>query len=251
MNGDERPLEVYTVYFPEPTDSWLRSARHHDLRLELAVAAIDALDDVEECPLIVLPAGFLRVASPDTRDQLAGELRAAAERADAALVFGVDVGSDADWAPLARPPRAFAYACDGGTPRLWGSEQCVVQRGRDRIKGPRVLELGGRRVGVLLGAEVFSQSARRLVAEAEPEVIVVLTHTGPTERWHGALDLLRKIAPVVLSGAPADSRPPWVQRASGWIVEVVGELRSLSIHRHRRLLLDPLYEDDLPEAPSA
>jgi hypothetical protein len=243
-----RPLEVHTVYFRSPDDSWLGSARHHDLRLDLAIAAIDAVD--HEQPLIVFPAGFLRVQSEAARDALAEQLLSAAESVDAAVVFGVDVATDRAWEPIAQPARSFLYACDGGARRLWGVAQCAIHRG-DRPRRPRCVELAGRRVGVLLGAEVFSLAARQLVAEGRPELIVVLTHLGVTERWDIALGMMRDMAPLVLSGAPVDVRPLWQQRSAGWVVETVGETRSMSIHRHRRIEVDPLYDDDVVETEGA
>src|SRR5205823_1443531 len=204
----------------------LGSARHHDRRLELAMAAIETTES--EQPLIVFPAGFLRVQSPSARDALALEMLKASAAAGAAVVFGVDVATDTAWEPIARPAQAYVFACEAGERRLWAAEQRTASgEGRWRSHS---LELWGQRTSVLLGAEVFCRAARRRIDEERPELILVLTHTGPTDRWTAAFDQLRKIAPVISSGAAVGDGPPWEERSGGWLVETVGTTRSMAIY---------------------
>jgi hypothetical protein len=237
-------LEVHTVTFHPPSDSWLGSARHLDMRMELAEVAIDAASGGSTRPMLVFPAGFLRAASEESRDGVAAALLERAAAADVGVAFGIDLGRDEDWAPIAGPPRSFGYASDGGRPRLWPGELVRSQTGK-RGLAARVFELCGRRVGLVLSGEIFNVPLKQLLATQRPELILHLTHVGPNERWREARAELESLAPVVITGGPPiEPAPLWAQRASGWVVEAIAETRSMSLYRHRRITLDARYADD-------
>ncbi|HZS41291.1 MAG TPA: hypothetical protein VFF06_30890 [Polyangia bacterium] len=247
----EEPLEVYTVTFHPPDDSWLSSARHHDLRMELAAVAVDAVEAGRERPMIVFPAGFLRTPSADSRDGLASSMLELALRADVGLAFGIDIGSDEAWAPIAGTPQSFGYLCDGGKLRLWTVEQLRSPTSRRGIAN-RCVSWCGRRAALLLSGEVFNLPLRKTLAEQRPDVILHLTHVGPNERWLAAMEELNRIAPVVIAGETrATDAPLWAQRASGWVVEAIAETRSMSLHRHRHIETDPHFADDESDSPAA
>ena len=125
-------MNLHTVTFHPPDDSWLGTARHHDLRTTLAQMAIDAIGGGDEPSLVVFPAGFLHAHSLALRDQLAEALRASSRRAEVSLVFGIDVGPENVWAPLAGPPESFAYVCEEGEPLLWPAVQLRAPSVPDR-----------------------------------------------------------------------------------------------------------------------
>lgn len=249
--ASEEPMEVYTVTFHPPDDSWLSSARHHDLRMELATVAIDAIEAGRERPILAFPAGFLRAPTAASRDVLANALLEEARRADVGLAFGIDVGPDETWAPVAGRAQSFGYVCDGKKPRLWPIEQLRSSSSRKGITD-RCVTVGGRRAALLISSEVFSVPLRATLAQQRPELILHLTHVGPNERWQPAMEALHEIAPVVLAGeAPLDKAPLWAQRSRGWVVEAIAETRSMSLHRHRHIELDPRYVDDESDSPAA
>jgi hypothetical protein len=251
VSRHDEPIEVYTVTFHPPDDSWLSSARHHDLRMELASVAIDAIEAGRERALIVFPAGFLRAPSLPSRDGLASALLELAQRAEVGLAFGIDIGTDESWAPLAGPPQTFGYVCDGGRTRLWPVEQ-LRSPGHKRGVADRCVKLCGRKTALVLSGEVFNLPLRRALVEHRPELILHLTHVGPNERWQPAMDELERIAPVVIVGErPAEEVPLWAQRSSGWVVETIAETRSMSLHRHRRIEIDSQYADDESDSPAA
>ncbi len=252
MSRRDDRLDVYTVTF-HPPDDWLGSARHHDMRMELTGLAVDAIDDVER-PLILFPAGFLRAVTTQTRDQLAESLLELSRASEVGLVFGVDVApEDGEWAPLAKQPDCYGFACDSGQRRLWPIEQHTsTSIGKSPAAKHRVLELCGWRVAVLISAELFNVKLREQLEGKGLDLIVLLTHNGPTDRWQPALDKLNAIAPVIMSGEMAIGELPlWAQRPTGWIVEPLAQSRSMSLYRHRRIEIDPNYDHEDPSETAA
>jgi hypothetical protein len=247
----KRPLEVYTINFRPPDDSWLGSARDHDTRIELVAAAVDGLD-VSERPLVVLPAGFLRASSPAAGEMLARKMLEVSHRSEAALAFGVDVATDEEWAPLAEPPSSFAYLCEAGEQKLWCLEPQRPKAQKTAGKRARCVEVCGVNVGLLIAADVFSATARKAIVQAHPDLVVLLSHAGPTERWALPLRSLEEVAPVAIGGAePQEEGPPWIQPGRGWIAERIAETRTLLVHRQRWVELDPFYSADLSDFPNA
>jgi hypothetical protein len=232
---------VYTVTFHPPQDgSWLASARHHDRRVALAELAVDSVSGDDQV-LLALPAGFLRAANEEARDRLAEAMLQLSRRAHVALLFGIDVADEGRWAPLAGADASFAYACESGRRVLWPATQLKPSRKRLPGKPPenRCVELVGSRVGVLVSSEAFSTPLRLAFHGTEPDLIVVLAHAPPTDRWSGAVASWQCIAPtfVVAPSAPGSARhmPPWILAAPRrWQVDRVAETVDMTIRRYSK-----------------
>jgi hypothetical protein len=247
MKRRDVPMDLFTVTFHTPDDGWLGSARHHDLRMDMAAVAVDAVDENAERPLILFPAGFLQARTTQTRDALADGLLGLSQAAEVGLAFGIDIVSDdEEWAPLKEPRQCFAFACDSGERKLWSVEQQGPNAPRrPRAGRAREVTLCGWRAAVMMAAELFNHRLRDQIAAVRPELFILLTHRGANERWKPVLDKLNAQAPVILSGsAPEGQLPLWAQRTTGWIVEPVVDTRCLSVHRHRRVEIDPHYVQD-------
>jgi hypothetical protein len=148
-------------------------------------------------------------------------------------------------------PRSFGYVCDGARPRLWTVEQVRSPTGKRGV-ADRCVSLCGRRAALVLSGELFNLPLRKMLAEQRPDVILHLTHVGPNDRWGDAMEALGRIAPVVMAGETrTDGTPLWAQRASGWVVEPMVETRSMSLHRHRHIEVDPHFMDDEADSPAA
>lgn len=195
---------VYTVTFHPPAGgSWLASARHHDRRVALAEMAVDSVSG-EEAAVIALPAGFLRASNAEARDRLAEAMLQLSRRAQVAVVFGIDVAPDGEWAPLSGADASYAYACDSGKRALWPAQQvrASTKHPPRRPAEPRCVELAGQDVGVVISSEAFNAPLRLAIARAEPALILMLAHSPPTDRWSGAVASWNAVAP------PSWSRPP-------------------------------------------
>jgi hypothetical protein len=193
--------------------------------------------------ILALPAGFLRAPTLEASHEMAERLRAFSRRAEIGLAFGIDVGGQEGWAPLARPAESYAYVCDAGRPRLWPAAPMPLGRSEPRALS-RCVELCGSRVGVILGREAFEPSLRKELQRCRPRVILALTHLGPTARWGPALEALNAIAPTIVVGEAAEGSPPWVRAPAGWERTEAGGTSSTTLQRYEPIGLGRLV--DLP-----
>jgi hypothetical protein len=216
------------IFHPPKTDSWLSSARQHDLRVTMAQALVDIVE-IFGGPL-VFPAGFLRAPSAEAREGLAHTLLRLSAASGTGLIFGIDVGSTDEWPALAAPAESFVFACEAGRPLLWPA----ATGSSDEVRWPeRVVGLGGMRIGVLLGREVFSPRIRLELPRGQPDVIVLLTHAGPTARWKRAIEQLHSIAPTVVVGESSDGgEPEWACPPTGWVRVQAGGTPSTTLQRY-------------------
>jgi hypothetical protein len=235
---------IYTVTFHPPRDgSWLASARHHDRRVALAEMAVDSISG-DQPALVALPAGFLRASNLEARDRLAEGMRLLSKRTALSLVFGIDIASEGEWAPLQSSDASFVYACDSGIPVSWPATHVRASTKHPPRKPgePRKVMLAGRSVGLVIGSEAFNAPLRLLFSRDKPSVILVLAHSPPTDRWSGAVSSLMGIAPTFVV-APSDpesrtSKEPWVLAPPRkWERELVAETIDMTIRR---------YHDDCP-----
>ena len=236
-----RPNLYTATLHPPRGDSWLEQARHHDAKLGMATTAIGIVGLLEPGAVLVFPAGLMVSPSPEAGEATAELLRRAAMEALVGVIFGIDVARNGSWGPLDGPPDSYLYACQAGTRLLWPSR--VVRPSRHSAEAPpstpvpiepRVATLGGHRLGIVAGAEVFQPALRRKLAASAPEVVVVPTHLGPTERWSGALQSLSAIAPVVVTGesrqSSATAPPPlWSLPPDGWSGAVVSRQPGMTL----------------------
>jgi hypothetical protein len=178
---------VFTLSFGEGV------ARDHEARL-CAVAEVAArIAAAENDAVLVLPGGFAQATSVQQRDDWADGLLAASRDVGLGLVFGLDVSDQEKWG-MEGCPRSFAYACDRGRPLLWAAPPV---RGR----GPwahRAVTFAALRTIVLHGREVFQPRARDFVDEKRPDLVMLLAHAAPTQRWLPALQALDGFAPTLL-----------------------------------------------------
>ena len=225
-------LEIHTVTFcPPESESWLSAARHRDLRIDVASAIANVIGLLDGGGLLVFPAGFLRAPSVEAADALAESMRKLSAASEVALIFGIEIGGEEVWAPLSAPPVNHAFACAHGRPILWPA----IQARRDSPAERRVIEIGGLRLGLAIGAEVFNGALRKELERARPDGIVLLTHVGPNERWRIALDGLRAIAPLFIVGdSLEEGEPPWAAPPIGWLRSDGGTTPGVIIHRYQR-----------------
>jgi hypothetical protein len=236
---DEQLRELHTVIFhPPESDSWLPDARHRDLRLSSASTVADVVSILDGGGLVVFGAGFVRTGSGEGCDHLAQHMLEVSRRSGLALVFGIDLGmplETGDWAALCPPAESLAFACEAGQPVLWPAKQVPggMHAGSTAAER-RVVTLAGMRVGLLISGEVFNLALRDELARAQPDVILVLTHRGPTRRWHQALESLGRIAPTFVAGeCPAKGPSVWTDAPDGWVRADLGGTPSLTLHRYR------------------
>lgn len=186
-----------------PNVGWLAGARARDARLSLVEAAAGIVGLLDPGGIAVFPAGLLRAPSEEAAEQLAERLRRAAAENDVALVFGIDLEDERDDATVGAPLATLGFACDRARPLLWPARKLAPVRRRERPpigEEARVVSLAGRRVGVVIGCEAFHSGVLKRVGEGAPELVVLMTHVGPTPRWRPALDRLSRIAPIVVTG---------------------------------------------------
>jgi hypothetical protein len=162
--------------------------------------------------LLVFPAGALRVATRAEQQSAAERIRSVFAAMPLTVVFGIDVSREESCAALNEPMRSFVYACRMGTTLLWPAG--LDQRGP--VEG-RTLAVDGRRVGLLLGSELFQRALDRRLARLEPDLLVLITHAGATPRWQPALARLRATAPLIVAGAvQRERRPSWLAPPPRW-----------------------------------
>lgn len=227
---------VHSVVFHPPADD--EDAQRNEARLDLAACMSDIVSVIEPGGLLLFPAGFLRAPTVEACDGLAGAMREVAERTGVSMVFGVDVGSPR-LAVGAGLPGSLVFACSGRHRLLWPGRHCG---GSDHDGGPaedRCIPLQGFEVGVVIGSEVFNAPLRRALVSGRPDVILLLTHLGPTERWSPALSGLSAIAPLVLAGESlTQGIPPWARAPVGWSRDLVGGTSTVTLASYRRETAD-------------
>jgi hypothetical protein len=223
---------LHTVLFhPPESESWLCEARHRDLRITMAGCVADLVSLGDPGGLVVFGAGFLHAPSPEAADALAEKMRQASRDLGLAFVFGIDVGPEADWAPLAATPESWVYACDAGKRVAWPARR--IRATGELPDEERCLRLCGMRVGLVIASEVFNAPLRRTLDRARPDVVLVLTHLGPNARWQSALEGLAAIGPVVVTGETrGDPEPPWCRPPHGWRRASLGGTPAMTLMRY-------------------
>ena len=224
-------MTLYSVSCHAPGAHPLGSARCLDQRMDLATAMLDAVAD-EGPGLVVFPAGFFRAATNAQRDLLAAGMRERAARSRLATLFGVDVAPEGGWKRFPAAPECFAYACDGARPLLWPSLRVLASKGGALPRGRRI-NVDGRELGILIESELFSPRLRTQIGA--PELVLVLSHGGMTERWRPALAALDKRAPVLVVGQVRAAHAQLeLLGPRGWRREVVGAGAESTLYRYRR-----------------
>src|SRR5437868_13962627 len=122
--------------------------------------------------IVAFPAAFLRARRIEMVDELAEQMRLLAQQNQVGLTFGVELGDEEVWPPIAGPPRTFAFLADGGRRVLWPTARDDVAHA-----------VRGHRVAVLAGREIFRRDLRARLTRSPPAVILVLTNLGPSGRW--------------------------------------------------------------------
>jgi hypothetical protein len=195
-------MDLYAVTCHAPGDHPLRSARCLDQRVDLVESVLASLCD-DTPALVVFPAGFFRATSVAQRDGLAASMLDKARDSALALLFGVDVAPEGGWRTFPAAPQCYAYLCDGAKRLLWPAPR-VLPREAKALPPNRRVTLGDLRLGVLLESEIFSRGLRESIAA--PDLCVVLSHGGMTERWRPALTALDRQCPVLVIGQTFDAR---------------------------------------------
>jgi hypothetical protein len=232
----QRNLGVHAVVMHPPSPcEWLASARDRDQRLETAAQVLNLVSASDPGTIVAFSAGFLHAASDEMADQLGEQMLNLARQNQLAVVFGIQIDKEAGWAPLGDRPRNLTFACGGGRRILWPTA-------RDGI----VEAIGGHRMSVLSGNDVFQREHRNRLTRSPPTVNLVLTNMGPrrTARWELALLRLSEIAPTIVVGESSNGTVPgWAAPPDGWRRELVASTGPLSVVRYepqtRPALIEP------------
>jgi len=231
---------VYTVTFHPPADgSWLASARHHDRRVFLAEMAVDSVSG-DDPAVVALPAGFLRASNLEARDRLAETMLQVSRRAQVAVVFGIDVAPEGEWAPLQGADASFAYACDAGRRVLWPATQVKASSKHlpRRPSEPRSVVLAGRQVGIVISSEAFNAPLKLALKTNPPSMILLLAHSPPSDRWSSTMAGWQSIAPTFVvspmaTGATREHEPWIFAPPFEWEQDRIAETGDMTIRRYR------------------
>ncbi len=234
MQHRPRTPSVHSVMFhPPESESWLVSARHRDLRMTMAACMADIVGIMDGGGLLAFAAGFLHASSADAAAALADQMLAISRDTRVGMVFGIDIGPEKEWAPLVGPPESLVFACDSGRRLLWPGKQLRPPATAPGPAEPRTLSLCGFRAGIVIDGEVFNASLRTELERDRPDLLLVLTHLGPSLRWKPALQGLSATAPLVITGeSSSGSDPAWCNAPPGWRREALGGTPSLTLYRY-------------------
>jgi hypothetical protein len=217
------------VLHPRKDESWLASARAHDLRAHLAAGITELVSGFEEQAIIAFPAGFFVASSSDSALQTAEGMLHTAASNRAGLLFGVTIGARDRWAPLGPPDDHLGFVCDGRRRAVWATDS------------PAVVHVRGRRIGVLFGRDLFDRGKRDEVIRGRPDVILVLTAAGATPKWHALLARLQAVAPTIVVGeAEAGTLPAWSQPPSNWMRREVSSIPSMTLVKYEPMVTPAL-----------
>jgi hypothetical protein len=244
----ERPARrLHTVLFhPPDEESWLCTARHRDLRTTMAACAADIVSIGDPGGLVALGAGFLQAATPEQAEHLANQMLGVSRKTGIGFIFGVDVGGDGSWAPIAGTPENWLFACDAGRPVVWPAKRIRTGSPADAPSESRVVDICGLRVGLVIDSEVFNAPLRRELGREKSDFILVATHLGPNARWASALEGLATVGPLVMTGETrGDPAPPWALAPHGWQSRFLGGTPSMTLVRYWS---GPPLEAELEEA---
>lgn len=200
-------------------------------RLELAVGAIETIAAADEDATVAMPAGLVRGVSSLERDDWAERLAGVSRELGVGLLFGIDIEFPLDEEYIgARYPRSFAFAFDRGRRALWASTAAQGDRKEQLLDRP--VEVGGRRLVVLLQSDLFRPAARHIVGATRPELVVILAHGGPTPRWQPSMQALEALAPVlVVSEEHVQRKRSWSLAPRGWQSHPLVATSFVTIHR--------------------
>lgn len=203
-------MSLYTLAFRE--DASCPCVIGSEDRLQAAAELMATIGAGDPEAMVVLPAGFAGAESIAQRDRWAEGLEKASRSAGVAVVFGIDVDDRERWG-LERCPRSFAYAIDRGRRLLWAAAPTTRASGlRDRT-----LTFANLRTTVLYGRELFSVRLTATVEAAQPDLVVILGHGGPTKRWRKPLMALDELAPtLVVHQELTVRRPIQLPAPRGW-----------------------------------
>jgi hypothetical protein len=217
-------MSVYTLAFRE--DAAGPVAYGSEERLNAAAELMTTIGAADGQAVVALPAGFVAAESADRRDAWADGLAAAARNAGVGIVFGVDV---VDSSRAEGCLRSFAFASDRGRRLLWGAGPS----GRGAALVDRTVRLGTARTTVLFGRELFAPQAAAVVATAQPDLVVILGHGGPTRKWLAPVAALDELAPaLVVHQELTVRRPVELPPPRGWrVAEAGGAIRIVCYRR--------------------
>jgi hypothetical protein len=107
-----------------------------------------------------------------------------------------------------------------------------------RPEESRCVELAGQKVGVVISGEAFNAPLRLALTQASPDLILVLAHSAPTDRWAGAVASLHAVAPTfVIAPCAFDARKgaeSWSSEAPYcWRQDRIAETAEMTIRRYR------------------
>ncbi len=203
-------MSIYTLVFREDAGEPCQYGPAD--RLEAAAELMATIGAADGAAAVVLPAGYVVAPSTAQRDEWAGGLAEASRNAGVGTVFGIDVDDTERWG-VERCPRSFLYASDRGRRLLWGA----APTGRAAALDERMVALGAGSTTVLFGRELFGARATAVVEAARPDLVLVLGHSGPTNKWLPPLRALDQLAPtLVVHKALAVRRPVKVPAPRGW-----------------------------------
>jgi hypothetical protein len=201
--------------------------------MTMAACSADLVALSDPGGLVAFGAGFMEAPSADAASHLADQMAAISRHTGLGLVFGIDVGGDGTWAPIAGTPETYLFACDAGRRVLWPGKRLRSGSHGESPSEERVIELCGMRVGVVVDGEVFNAPLRRQLDRERPDVILVVTHAGPNARWKSALEGLAVVGPVVMTGETrGEEQPAWCEAPPGWQQRFLGGTPSMTLVRY-------------------
>ncbi|HEX8824009.1 MAG TPA: hypothetical protein VF794_29085 [Archangium sp.] len=155
----------------------------------LRLRALDALFSIakkNDCPVLLLPMGFLFATDEADRDLLFDRVADAARGAGVAVVGGIDVGAASKrkvtkMDVLARrlPYFGFVVAGDGQLLGQWRQTSTTSDNYDPRQAFPgdeRTVPIAGTKVSVLLCGEIFNPYAAKAIGKMRPAAVFAPGH---------------------------------------------------------------------------
>jgi hypothetical protein len=234
-------MSLYTLAFRE--DQGCPCEYGSQDRLDAAAELMSTIGAGDAEAVVALPAGFAGAESLRQRDRWAEGLERVSRDAGVAVVCGIDVDERGRWG-LEGCPRSFAYAIDRGRRLLWDAAPTT----RPATLRERTIGLAGLRLTVLFGRELFGARTAPIVEAARPELVLVLGHGGPTQRWQAPLLALDELAPtLVVHQALEVRRPIQLPAPRGWrSTSSRGAIRVVCYRREPMAPAQPSWDTERP-----
>jgi hypothetical protein len=162
-----------------------REPEHNVLRLR-ALDALFAIAKMNDCPVLLLPMGFLFATGDADRDLLLGRVADAARGAGMAVVGGIDIGAaskrevtKADVLARMLPYFGFVVTGDGQLLGSWRQTSTTSDNYEPQQAfpgGERTVVIEGTKVSVLLCGEIFNPGAAEAIGERGPAAVFAPGH---------------------------------------------------------------------------